>query len=177
MSPRNCSPVSMKPRCRMPRKSKRRGPARSNGARRSMNGESAGEPWEDVRARCPAVDRTMTLAFRPEPEASAGLEDAAVWYDSQLPGRGLEFVQVNETTIRPRPRARTAPGRRLSLFLLSIHSVVGHLAFWVLTRSAETVAASSCSRGFSYRIWSRRVASTTLKTWTSNIPCSRRRNK
>ena len=35
----------------------------------------------------------MTRAFRPEPEASAELEDAAVWYDSQRPGLGLEFVQ------------------------------------------------------------------------------------
>lgn len=34
----------------------------------------------------------MTGAFRPEPEASAELEDAAIWYESQRAGLGLEFV-------------------------------------------------------------------------------------
>ena len=41
----------------------------------------------------------MTRAFRPEPEASAELEDAAVWYDSQRPGLGLEFVQAVDAAL------------------------------------------------------------------------------
>jgi hypothetical protein len=36
----------------------------------------------------------MTGTFRPEPEASAELEDAALWYEGQRPGLGLEFVQA-----------------------------------------------------------------------------------
>ena len=41
----------------------------------------------------------MTRAFRPEPEASAELEDAAVWYDSQRPGLGLEFIQAVDAAL------------------------------------------------------------------------------
>ena len=36
----------------------------------------------------------MTRTFRPESEASAELEDAALWYERQRPGLGLEFVQA-----------------------------------------------------------------------------------
>ena len=36
----------------------------------------------------------MTDRFRPEPDASAELEDAALWYEGQRPGLGLEFVQA-----------------------------------------------------------------------------------
>ena len=36
----------------------------------------------------------MTGTIRPEPEGSAELEDAALWYESQRPGLGLEFVQA-----------------------------------------------------------------------------------
>ena len=36
----------------------------------------------------------MTCTFRPEPEASAELEDAALWYEGQRPGLGLELVQA-----------------------------------------------------------------------------------
>jgi toxin ParE1/3/4 len=36
----------------------------------------------------------MTGAFRPEPETSAELEDAALWYESQRPGLGLDLVQA-----------------------------------------------------------------------------------
>jgi hypothetical protein len=41
----------------------------------------------------------MTGAFRPEPEASAELEDAAVWYDGQRLGLGLEFVQAVDAAL------------------------------------------------------------------------------
>lgn len=36
----------------------------------------------------------MSDRFRPEPEASAELEDAALWYDQQRDGLGTEFVQA-----------------------------------------------------------------------------------
>jgi plasmid stabilization system protein ParE len=36
----------------------------------------------------------MTETFRPEPEAAAELEDAALWYEGQRPGLGLEFVEA-----------------------------------------------------------------------------------
>ena len=36
----------------------------------------------------------MTDRFRPEPEASTELEDAALWYESQRAGLGLELVQA-----------------------------------------------------------------------------------
>ncbi len=38
----------------------------------------------------------MNRIFRPEPEASAELEDAAVWYDNQRLGLGVEFVEAVE---------------------------------------------------------------------------------
>lgn len=41
----------------------------------------------------------MKRAFRPEPEASEELDDAAVWYQSQRPGLGFEFLQAVEATL------------------------------------------------------------------------------
>jgi plasmid stabilization system protein ParE len=41
----------------------------------------------------------VTPAFRPEPEASAELEDAAVWYDGQRPGLGREFVEAVDAAL------------------------------------------------------------------------------
>ena len=41
----------------------------------------------------------MNRAFRSEPEASAELEDAIVWYDSQRAGLGLEFVQAVDAAL------------------------------------------------------------------------------
>jgi plasmid stabilization system protein ParE len=42
----------------------------------------------------------MIRAFRPEPEASAELEDAALWYESQRPGLGEEFLQAVDATLQ-----------------------------------------------------------------------------
>ncbi len=36
----------------------------------------------------------MSTRLRTEPEASAELEDAAVWYESRRPGLGLEFLEA-----------------------------------------------------------------------------------
>lgn len=36
----------------------------------------------------------MIDRFRPEPEAAAELESAALWYERQRPGLGLELVQA-----------------------------------------------------------------------------------
>jgi len=41
----------------------------------------------------------MIGAFRPEPEASAELEDAALWYEGQRPGLGLELVQAVDSAL------------------------------------------------------------------------------
>ncbi len=36
----------------------------------------------------------MTLSFRTEPEASAELGEAAVWYEQRREGLGIEFLQA-----------------------------------------------------------------------------------
>lgn len=41
----------------------------------------------------------MIGPFRPELEASAELEDAALWYESQRSGLGLEFVQAVDAAL------------------------------------------------------------------------------
>lgn len=41
----------------------------------------------------------MKRVFRPEPEASAEFEDAAVWYDSQRPGLGVEFADAVDAAL------------------------------------------------------------------------------
>ncbi len=41
----------------------------------------------------------MTGTFRPEPEASAELEDAALWYESQRSGLGLELVEAIDVAL------------------------------------------------------------------------------
>lgn len=41
----------------------------------------------------------MRRTLRQEPEASAELEDAAVWYDSQQPGLGLELVRAVDVAL------------------------------------------------------------------------------
>lgn len=41
----------------------------------------------------------MNPAFRPEPEASAELEDAAAWYESRRTGLGLEFVEAVDVAL------------------------------------------------------------------------------
>jgi plasmid stabilization system protein ParE len=41
----------------------------------------------------------MNRAFRPEPEASAELEDAVVWYQTRRAGLGLEFVQAVDAAL------------------------------------------------------------------------------
>ena len=41
----------------------------------------------------------MTLRFRPEAEASAELEDAAVWYNHQRAALGIEFVEAVDAAL------------------------------------------------------------------------------
>lgn len=41
----------------------------------------------------------MSERFRPEPEASAELEDAALWYERQREGLGGEFVQAIDAAL------------------------------------------------------------------------------
>jgi plasmid stabilization system protein ParE len=41
----------------------------------------------------------VNLRFRPEPEASAELEDAALWYEQKRAGLGVEFVQAVDAAL------------------------------------------------------------------------------
>lgn len=41
----------------------------------------------------------MNRFFRTEPEASAELEDAAVWYKGRRPGLGVEFLEAVDATL------------------------------------------------------------------------------
>ena len=41
----------------------------------------------------------MNQRFRPEPEASAELEDAALWYAQKRAGLGVEFVQAVDAAL------------------------------------------------------------------------------
>ena len=41
----------------------------------------------------------MNQRFRPEPEASAELEDAALWYDRKRAGLGIEFVHAVDAAL------------------------------------------------------------------------------
>lgn len=56
----------------------------------------------------------MNRIFRPEPEASAELEDAAIWYNSQRPGLGVEFVEAVDAALEQIARwpqiGRVIPG-------------------------------------------------------------------
>ncbi len=56
----------------------------------------------------------MNPIFRPEPEASAELEDAAVWYNGQRPGLGVEFVEAVDAALEQIARwphiGRVVPG-------------------------------------------------------------------
>ena len=89
----------------------------------------------------------MTRRFRPEAEASAELEDAAVWYNAQRPGLGLEFVEAVDAALaqiaawpaigRPVPGlpedvpARRFPVHRFPYHIayLEWHGVIRLLAF------------------------------------------------
>ncbi len=56
----------------------------------------------------------MTGTFRSEPEASAELEDGALWYEGQRPGLGLELVQAVDFALKQIARwpqiGRRVPG-------------------------------------------------------------------
>ena len=41
----------------------------------------------------------MTRTFRIEPEASAELDGAAVWYENQRPGLGAEFLEAVDVAL------------------------------------------------------------------------------
>ena len=41
----------------------------------------------------------MNQRFQPEPEASAELEDAALWYEQKRAGLGVEFVQAVDAAL------------------------------------------------------------------------------
>ena len=41
----------------------------------------------------------MSRRFRPEPEASAELEHAALWYENERPGLGVDFLDAIDATL------------------------------------------------------------------------------
>ena len=41
----------------------------------------------------------MSRRFRPEPEASAELERAALWYEDERPGLGVAFLDAIDATL------------------------------------------------------------------------------
>ena len=74
----------------------------------------------------------MNPRFRPEVAASAELEDGAVWYNSQRPGLGLEFVEAVDAALaqiaawpqigRPVPGLpRDVPARRFPVNRFPYH--------------------------------------------------------
>jgi plasmid stabilization system protein ParE len=100
----------------------------------------------------------MTGAFRPEPEASAELEDAAVWYEGQRPGLGLEFVHAVDvaleqivgwpqigrrvTGLPDELPARQVPVKR-SRTAWCTYRGKGHFEFWRLRTTAVNPATGS----------------------------------
>jgi toxin ParE1/3/4 len=86
-------------------------------------------------------------AFRPEPQASAELEDAAVWYESRRPGLGTEFLEAVDRAldqidrwpeigrrvvgVRNDVRARQVPVNRFPYHVVYLdwHGVIRLLAF------------------------------------------------
>jgi plasmid stabilization system protein ParE len=76
----------------------------------------------------------VNAVFRPEPEASAELEDAAVWYNGQRLGLGVEFIEAVDQTLEQIARwpsiGRIVPGvpddvpaRRLPIARFPYHVV------------------------------------------------------
>ena len=61
----------------------------------------------------------MTRPFRTEPEASAELENAAVWYESRRSGLGVEFLEAVDATLDRIARCPRQPGVFLVLRLTS----------------------------------------------------------
>ena len=78
----------------------------------------------------------MSRRFRPEPEASAELEHAAVWYEGERPGLGVDFLDAIDATLSriaewpdAAPRVRSLPAD-----VLVRHAPVSgfpyHIATW-----------------------------------------------
>ena len=73
----------------------------------------------------------MNRPFRTEPEASAELEDAALWYEGRRRGLGVEFLEavdaIRAAQIARRPR-RLGHQMNFTLSLVAVHSCLYPLA-------------------------------------------------
>lgn len=52
-----------------------------------------------ARSDLPWFDRAVTASFRVEPEASAELSEAALWYERQRNGLGGEFLEAIDAAL------------------------------------------------------------------------------
>ena len=113
----------------------------------------------------------MKRAFRPEPEASAELENAIVWYEGQRAGLGLEFVQAIDAALERIARwpeiGRRVPGvpkdlpvRRFPVIRFPYHiaymewdGVIRLLAFATTVGSQATGFRESIGNRWSAQRW------------------------
>ena len=77
----------------------------------------------------------MNRAFRFEPDASAELENAAVWYNGQRPGLGVEFLAAVDAALEQIARwpeiGRIVPGvtHDVRVRLLAVTRFLYHVAY------------------------------------------------
>lgn len=100
-----------------------------------------------ARPNRPSSDRAVTLRFRSEPEASAELGEAALWYEQQRSGLGTEFLEAIDAALEfiarfphagtpvpdlpPELPVRRVPVRRFPFYVvyLELSDVIRVLAF------------------------------------------------
>jgi plasmid stabilization system protein ParE len=103
----------------------------------------------------------MNRPFRTEPEASAELQHAAVWYESRRPGLGVEFLEAVDATLDRISRwpqaARRVPG--VSVDISARKAPVGrfpyHIAYLETPNAIRILAFAHDSREPGY--WYSRV--------------------
>ena len=103
----------------------------------------------------------MSRPFRPEPEASAELEHAALWYEDERPGLGSNFLDAIDATLdRIAHWPEAAPRvRRLPADVPARHAPVGgfpyHVVYLVMPNAIRILAFAHDSREPGY--WLSRV--------------------
>ena len=86
----------------------------------------------------------MSRRFRPEPEASAELEHAALWYEDERPGLGVNFLDaIDATLVRIAEWPDAAPRvRNLPADVPARHAPVSgfpyHIAYLVTHRHPDS---------------------------------------
>lgn len=112
----------------------------------------------------------MSISFRTEVEASAELEEVAVWYEQQRPGLGLEFLEAVDDALEfighwphsgtpvpdvpPELPIRRAPVRRFpyQVVYVEIDDSIRILAFgarsaiaWILAQPRKAIKTHAAS--------------------------------